>query len=1319
MSLKTLAKRFVGLCNQGKNFDVMRTMYAPGIISVEGDGKETAGQGPVIKKLGIVGLSVLAWMGAQEQASGQLFENLEAFGSRLEVGPSGPGGPRSGPKGIATGDLNGDGKPDLATSNLDGSVTVYLNAGGGKFHAPSHLHGGSGTLRGIIVADFDGDGRADIAAAAPLAAPIAGGRLVVFRNVGNGTFEPELQLFPAWPGARNLAAGDFNGDGRMDLALAGPGLGVREYRGSAEAGFVVATDLTGLDAGTLEFPKPVYSLKVVRPGGATRDELVVTHAFSNTIWFLAAGASGVLEVQASLDIPSTVPEEGPGIYSLDVGAIAGPITGGAAGGRFDLITAHRDLGVVQVRRGVEGPARFEAAVLQEFPIPGGPRDVSIVDLDGDGWNDLVVVVRNLDRVLTYHNENGRLVPATEMPVGRSPREAAVADFNLDGHPDVAVINRVSSDVSILSGYPGQVGFGALDQFYLVDGEVSGLTVTDWNGDGRDDVIQSHRASSDVSVRLASPDGSLGPPKFHTVGRLPADMTVTDVNNDGFKDVVTANLGVSGVERGSISVRLGNAEGGLEPERRYELPPEVGGSLFGIEAGDFNADGLLDIAVGFLDCRIGFFQGAGDGTFTQTQVQLLIYEPRAMEVGDFDKDGDLDLAGASYTGEIIVVENRGDILTSPALSMRKYPAGPEKFGTTAMVAMDLNQDGDLDLVVGSGSGAMVYHGGPGMDFILSATTLPGTGSIVASSVATADFDVDGDLDVAVACQVLSCVIMLTQSGDGKLLPSLSIDVPAGRLIATGDLDGDRKPDLVGTGEVLWTALSSRRAQPSGPPVLQEARQLVSGPVLNEILAANTEFPIEADGGRTSDWVEIFNGAPDPVSLVGWRIVLEEKEKRPREYRFPQAPGSILRAGSHLLIFFNGDFAGEFQADFKLPREGAKLLLVKPTGETADEIQYPPQEENVAYGRYKDGLAAFAASPYPSPGRPNADNGSVEPKIKLRSTLPAIPVPHAPIRFFATGRDDVGIVSMSVRYRRSDSPAGDFQRAILYDDGIHEDEGLQDGLFSGVLEPGLPSGAQILFYLEAVDLSENLVTAPEDSSSTDDDEGSNELYSLAVGLQLPLIELSELVASNQEGLRDEAGRTEDWAEVRNCGGAPLSLDGLFLGEHFPATEDWFVFPAGLTLGAGEAVVIFCDGDPGDGPLHAPFKLDAAGGRLVLAGSGPNGTHALIDSVDYGPQKTDRALARSGCGGEWREAPPTPGQRTLPGGMVVRGDVDENGVLNITDPVAILGYLFAGKPLSCLLAAEVTGDDKLDITDPIYLLNYLFLGGPALRGEGVDCR
>lgn len=50
MSLHSLAKKFVDLCNQGKNFDVMRSMYGPNIVSIESDGGQTAGQEPVIKK---------------------------------------------------------------------------------------------------------------------------------------------------------------------------------------------------------------------------------------------------------------------------------------------------------------------------------------------------------------------------------------------------------------------------------------------------------------------------------------------------------------------------------------------------------------------------------------------------------------------------------------------------------------------------------------------------------------------------------------------------------------------------------------------------------------------------------------------------------------------------------------------------------------------------------------------------------------------------------------------------------------------------------------------------------------------------------------------------------------------------------------------------------------------------------------------------------------------------------------------------------------------------------------------------------------------
>src|SRR5207253_714140 len=108
------------------------------------------------------------------------------------------------------------------------------------------------------------------------------------------------------------------------------------------------------------------------------------------------------------------------------------------------------------------------------------------------------------------------------------------------------------------------------QTYPVDGDVSGLSVLDVNHDGRDDVLQLHRASSEFSIRLADLNGKLGPPTFYQVGPLPNQHTMTDVNNDGLLDIVTVNLGRPGIEQGSLSVRLSRIDGTFGPEIRSAL-----------------------------------------------------------------------------------------------------------------------------------------------------------------------------------------------------------------------------------------------------------------------------------------------------------------------------------------------------------------------------------------------------------------------------------------------------------------------------------------------------------------------------------------------------------------------------------------------------------------------------------------------------------------------------------------------------------------------------------------------------------------------------
>ncbi len=1268
--------------------------------------------------LGLITITLTA-----SRAPAQLFDNLRALGgARYAVGNpdlvvTNLYGERvDGPKDIGVGDFDGDTNPDFAVANKDGTVTVRFNMGDGTFGQPLHLltvTNGPGDLRtfsftnystnvvcnftasfvyrtnslnplsvssnlqwicngtfytnrftnvsrvdgpiglrGLAIADFTGDGLPDISVASP-----GESRIYLFRNLGGRVFSSAM-ILPGWFGVRDLAAGDFDGDGLTDLVAAGSTNGVAHYRSLGSGSFVVVTNLLKLSStenndGDYDFPQPAYYLKVLRQPGDWKDELLVSFSQRGKIWILRADPEGRLAIAGDIENTS--------ITAFDAAPLFTPRSNNVP----DLVTSFARSGIVDIYPGTNTAQRFNGQPRVRLYIPGGPRNVRIVDLNNDGWNDLVVVSQLSDTVLIYKNNGGQLTQVAEAIAGRFPREMDLGDFNHDGFPDLAVLNRLSSDVSILltaTNLEATVGFLALDSVYPVDGGLSGLELRDVNEDGRPDVVQLHRDSGEFSVRITDTNGLLGAPAFYPLTNAfnPAAQIMSDVNRDGRPDMISANLS------GSVTVRLGLDGGGFGNPLTYALPSNANGSLFALVPGDFNGDGHVDIAAGYLDCRVSFFRNNGAGAFTFAGTHLFIYEPRSMIAEDFDQDGDLDLAGGGWMGDFVVVNNPGTLLDVATLDKRIY-RGVMASGS-AMVAVDQNRDGDPDLLFGHEGGFDLYLGGPGLTFTHQPVNNNGN-RITSSTFVYADLNGDGQNDIA-AIGTSNSVLSISVFTNGSYRPVLTVPVPATRYLATGDLDGDGFADLVGSGDVLWVALSGHRASNVPPAAMLVSRGSNSRVVINEVMALNDSVAVAADGNRFTDWVELYNGTTQAVSLLNWRLRLVQTNitifsvtnRIGGTNRITSITNiivltntsvvntnAVLPPGGFQVAVCSSTIRSPFHTGYALPATGGLLILLNDQGIEQDRISYPALDADLSYARYLDGLRSFVVNNIPSPAAPNVDNGAVDPVVTFDGiNLEALRTEGVPVRFQVTARDDQGIINVSVLWRRLDVVDNTTKREILFDDGMNGgDTVLNDGVFHGrinVPEP-FPPGTEIQFYIECTDISGQVVTKPGNGRFAAPGVPAN-VYAFAIGVPASGLEISEIVADNAGGLRDEGGSSPPWIEIRNTSAARVPLAGVGLSQTFFGNGDRMVLTNVPSLAAGQHLIIYADAKPNQGPMHAPFKLSPAGEELFLTGTTARGARFLIDHLAYGPQARNTASARVGPGGPWVATSPTPAAGNIAG-------------------------------------------------------------------------
>jgi hypothetical protein len=336
----------------------------------------------------------------------------------------------------------------------------------------------------------------------------------------------------------------------------------------------------------------------------------------------------------------------------------------------------------------------------------------------------------------------------------------------------------------LAGGSARAPSFAAAKYYAVGRSPLAVAVADVNGDRRPDVLAANAPGS-ISVLLNRGHGRLAPQQSFKVGVDPPAIAVADFNVDHRPDVATAAFDVD-----KVSVLLNQGGGRFGSRHDYS----VGSQPEWVAAGDLNGDGTQDLVTANSgeDGTISVLLGKGDGTFETQQVYAVGQEPATVAIGDLNDDGKPDLAVADENGSAVtLLFNAGDGTFG---GRQDVPVGD---GPHAIALVDLNGDGKKDIVTTNSYGgySVLLRSGDGF---LAARVHSLGGHAAAFSLTVADFTGDGKPDLAIGYFDFPGVLVLPGRGNGSFAPWLLYRTginPFG--IASGDLDGDGRPELVST------------------------------------------------------------------------------------------------------------------------------------------------------------------------------------------------------------------------------------------------------------------------------------------------------------------------------------------------------------------------------------------------------------------------------------------------------------------------------------------------------------------------------------------
>jgi len=230
---------------------------------------------------------------------------------------------------------------------------------------------------------------------------------------------------------------------------------------------------------------------------------------------------------------------------------------------------------------------------------------------------------------------------------------------------------------------------------------------------------------------------------------------------------------------------------------------------------------------------------------------------------------------------------------------------------------------------------------------------------------------------------------------------------------------------------------------------------------------------------------------------------------------------------------------------------------------------------------------------------------------------------------------GNAAQATLYYRAKGP---FIEVAMFDDGKHGDGQANDGVWGNSI-PAQAAGSILDYYVSATTTAGVMRFLP----------AKAEHGALSYRVQWPTgtspIVINELVAKNNTGAKDEANEFEDWLELHNTSNQAVNVAGMYLSDKFENATKWQVPTNQTAIPAGGSLLVWCDEDGTQGPLHANFKLSSSGEEVFLFSTDGR---TLLDTLQFGQQTADVATGRLFDGlTPWVTLPsPTPNALNAPG-------------------------------------------------------------------------